>query len=238
YSQGYELAGCSGITVSMLRRCYGQWPKGWPTDKGATAHGQGAMPMDQSTASNGLSYSKCFGTIAMANGQWCYVQWTKGSPESLDRVMWITPSALEPTVNFDLNNHTYDPFPSEQSQWIKATMPEYLKKLGKNKPRAPGAPEPRDDSDKGDWIELCLKEFESKFKDELEVSETPLSEWQMIGSAVFHILYGFCGPEEHLVSGQIHIGLQENVPTFSEVHKLYREQVSSPWTRFCAEYVP
>ncbi|KIJ16191.1 hypothetical protein PAXINDRAFT_155271 [Paxillus involutus ATCC 200175] len=59
-----------------------------------------------------------------------------------------------------------------------------------------------------------------------------------IGSAVFHILYGFCGPEEHLVSGQIHIGLQENVPTFSEVHKLYREQVSSPWTRFCAEYVP
>jgi hypothetical protein len=45
-----------------------------------------------------------------------------------------------------------DTFSKEQAEWIDATMPDYLPKLGKTKTRQLGQPEPKDDDDLADWV--------------------------------------------------------------------------------------
>ena len=64
----------------------------------------------------------------------------------------------------------YDSFSKEQSNWISATFPDYIKKLGKCKPHEAGRPEPKDDGDLGVWVDAHKDEFLKTFKGELEAS--------------------------------------------------------------------
>ena len=73
-----------------------------------------------------------------------------------------------------------DSFSKQQSDWICATFPDYIKKLGKCKPREAGRPEPKDDSDLGEWVDAQKDEFLKTFKSELEASTTSIRDWTAV----------------------------------------------------------
>jgi hypothetical protein len=75
-------------------------------------------------------------------------------------------------------------FTKEQSAWIESTMSDFLQKLGKQKPRVPGQPEPSDDTDLPQWQKQKWDEFEKKFGEELQATGTPLAKWHEVSVCV------------------------------------------------------
>jgi len=80
-----------------------------------------------------------------------------------------------------------DTFSKAQAEWIDATMPDYLPKLGKTKTRQPGQPEPKDDDDLADWVAQRRGEFFVKFKAELEASTITIPEWKKVSCKPYAI---------------------------------------------------
>ena len=81
-----------------------------------------------------------------------------------------------------------DTFSKVQAEWINATMPDYLRKLGKTKTHQPGQPEPKDDDDLTDWVTQKREDFFAKFRAELEASAITIPEWKKVRREHYAIL--------------------------------------------------
>ena len=81
-----------------------------------------------------------------------------------------------------------DTFSKVQAEWINATMPDYLRKLGKTKTHQLGQPEPKDDDDLTDWVTQKREDFFAKFRAELEASAITIPEWKKVRREHYAIL--------------------------------------------------
>lgn len=70
-----------------------------------------------------------------------------------------------------------DPFPQNQRDWIENLMPDFLAKLGVNKPQLLNQPEPQDDTDLKEWKDKQWLAFRKEFGDSLEGSQ---SSWREV----------------------------------------------------------